>query len=113
MRKIGIVLCSFGVALLIATSSLASEDNSYLFVTNGKAITNGAPMNVKAVKAKYSGSYFWFSLDGKRYLTRDAATLEQIKKIYASLFSGMGEFIIAEPFEVLLQQERVKEEQKR
>jgi CubicO group peptidase (beta-lactamase class C family) len=39
MRKIGIVFFGFGVALLIATSSLASGGDSYLVVSNGHAIT--------------------------------------------------------------------------
>ena len=70
---------------VLATAALGSSD-SYLFVQNGRSITNGAPVNVKALKARHHGSYFWFSLDGKTYITRDAETLARIDKVYKPLF---------------------------
>jgi CubicO group peptidase (beta-lactamase class C family) len=65
MHKIGIVF--FGlVALMIATSSLASGGDSYLVVSNGHANTNGAPVNVKPPKAKYPGTHDISTQDKKR-----------------------------------------------
>ena len=70
---------------LLATPVLAAD--SYVFVQNGRTITNGAPVNVKALRASQHGSYFWFTLDGKTYIARDAKALARIEPVYEPLFT--------------------------
>lgn len=102
------------LALLTAsTLTAAAPRDSFLFVANGHTITNGAPVNVKASKAKHPGSFFWFSIDGKNYITRDASVLNRIEEIYEPLFSPSGDFSAGEQVELLTQQLRLAKEQLR
>ena len=105
------VLAVLALTVLLSPGSLFAD--SYLFVTDGRAITNGEPVNVKALKARYSGSYFWFSIGGKAYLVRDPNVLKRMKPIYDPLFSGGGGFPIGEQFTVLSQQMTLLQEQLR
>ncbi|HJQ40891.1 MAG TPA: hypothetical protein VKB93_27450 [Thermoanaerobaculia bacterium] len=91
------------LAVLLLASPLTADD-SFLYVIEGRAIANGAPVNNKALKAKYSGSYFWFSIDGKAYLVRDANVLSRIKAIYAPVFDFGWDFPIAEQLSVMKEQ---------
>ena len=92
------------LALSILASPRALAADSFLYVTDGRAITNGEPVNVKALKAKYSGSYFWFSIDGKAYLVRDPDVLSAMKPIYAPLFDMGFDFPIAEQLSIMKEQ---------
>ena len=66
---------------------LAAPRDSYLVVADGKSVANGAPIDVKAVKAKLTAPFFWFTLDGKPYVTRDPAALGEVKHILQPLFT--------------------------
>jgi hypothetical protein len=99
------------LAVVFLTSPLAAAD-SFLYVIDGRAITNGAPVNNKALKAKYSGSYFWFSIDGKAYLVRDANVLSGMKAIYAPVFEIGWDFPIAEQLSIMKEQLRLGPEPK-
>ena len=99
------------LAILASPCSIAAD--SYLFVENGRAITNGAPVNVKALKAKYIGSYFWFSISGKSYIVRDSNVLSGMKPIYAPLFDMGIDFTFGEQLTLLSEQMTVLKEQLR
>lgn len=100
------------LAVTFLASPLTAAD-SFVYVMDGRAITNGEPVNNKALKAKYSGSYFWFSIDGKAYLVRDPDVLSAMKPIYAPVFDMGFDFPIGEQLEVMVQQLEVLKEQKR
>jgi hypothetical protein len=87
--------------------------DSFLFVSHGQAITNGEPVNVKALKARHTGSYFWFSIDGKSYIVRDPKVLSRMKTIYEPLFTTGGDFTIGEQADLLSQQMTLMKEQLR
>ena len=72
--------------LLLAATLSASAD-SFVYMSNGQCITEGAPVNVKALRSTYRGSFFWFSIAGKSYITRDAKVLRRLKDVYAPLFT--------------------------
>ena len=99
------------LALSILASPRALAADSFLYVIDGRAITNGEPVNVKALKAKYSGSYFWFSIDGKSYIVRDAKVLSQIRAIYAPVFDFGMDFTFGEQLALFSQQMTVMKEQ--
>jgi hypothetical protein len=84
MRVIVLLLT---VAMLSAGPASAAGRDSFLLVADGKSVANGAPTNVKAIKAQQSPPFFWFTLEGKQYITRDPAALRQIKQIHRPLFS--------------------------
>lgn len=100
------------LAVTFLASPLTAAD-SFVYVIDGRCITNGAPVNNKAIKAKYSGSYFWFSIDGKAYLVRDPDVLSAMKPIYAPVFDMGFDFPIGEQFEVMVKQLSVLKEQQR
>lgn len=105
MKKLLVVLA------LVAMPALAGD--SYVFVQNGRTITNGAPINVKALRAKYNGSFLWFSLDRKSYITRDPKVLARIGPLYNPLFSTDLDFTVGEQAKLLSQQARLLQEQLR
>lgn len=105
------VLAFLALTVLASPRSLSAD--SYLFVTDGRAITNGEPVNVKALKARYSGSYFWFSVGGKAYIVRDAQVLSRMKPIYAPVFDMGWDFPIGEQLTIFAQQMTVMKEQLR
>jgi|ERR1051325_194023 hypothetical protein len=76
--------------LLLAASALAAPRESYVYVHHGQSITNGAPVSVKAIKARYGTSFFWFTHGGKTHVVRDAAALRQVRAVYAPLFDDDG-----------------------
>ena len=81
----------FLFALLLLAAAAPAFADSFLFVSHGQSITNGEPVNIKALKARHIGSYFWFSIDGKSYIVRDPKVLSRMKVIYQPLFStGAG-----------------------
>ena len=101
--------------LLLASTILASPSSlladSYLYVIDGRAITNGEPVDNKELKAKYSGSYFWFSIDGKAYIARDPKVLESMKAIYLPIFDLGIDFTIGEQLPLMAQQLMLMKEQ--
>ena len=80
-------LCALLISAVMFATRLFAAD-AFVFVSNGQTITNGRPVSVKALRARYSGSYFWFSTGEKSYLVRDAKVLKRIKAIYAPVFSA-------------------------
>jgi len=79
---------AFIAALLLAWSLLAGTRDSYVYVHDRVSITNGAPVSVKRVKARYGTSFFWFTRDGRTYVMRDEAALRRVRAVYAPLFDG-------------------------
>ena len=67
-------------------SAAAPARESFVLVADGKSFTNGAPVDVKTVRARYKAPFFWFSRGTRAYLTRDAQTIARVKKIYEPLF---------------------------
>lgn len=100
------------LTLLLGTALSASAD-SFLFVSGGQSITNGSPVNVKALKAKHSGSFFWFSIGGRAYIARDAGVLSRIKDVYSPLFATESDFTIGEQAALFSQQMALMKEQLR
>lgn len=98
-------------AILLSPSAFARD--AFLYVNNGQAITNGRPVNNKALKAKYSDSrsYFWFEIDGKAYIVRDPNVVSSMKPIYAPVFETGMDFTLGEQMEVFTQQMEVMKEQ--
>src|SRR6185503_7333962 len=78
--------------------ALSVSADSFLYVSNGQAITNGTPVNVKALKARYAGagSFFWFSIDGKSYIARDPNVLRRVKDVYRPVFETGADFTVGE-----------------
>ena len=107
MKRLLFVLCA--AAILVASSPAAAD--SYVYVLDGKCITNGQAINVKALKAKYSGSYFWFSIGGKSFIVRDRDVLTRMKPIYEPLFDTGIDFSFGEQLSVFAQQMAVMKEQ--
>ena len=101
----------FAIFLLAAAAPTFAD--SFLLVSGGQSITNGEAVNVKALKAKHTGSYFWFSIDGKSYIVRDQRVLSRMKTIYEPLFSSGGDFTIGEQAVLLSQQMTLMQEQLR
>ena len=105
------------LALLAISASAAAAPrlfaDSFLFASGGQSITNGAPVNVKALKAKYTGSFFWFAIDGQSYIVRDPKVLSRMKTIYEPLFSSGSDFTIGEQTAILSQQMTLMKEQLR
>ena len=93
--------------------TLSISADSFLFVSNGQAITNGTPVNVKALKARYAslGSYFWFSIGGKSYIARDANVLRRVKDVYQPVFETGADFTVGEQLGLFAQQMAVMQEQ--
>jgi hypothetical protein len=96
---------------LLLTTALSASADSFLYVSNGQSITNGAPVNVKALKARYNGSFFWFSIAGKSYITRDTSVLRRINDVYTPLFSSGGDFTIGEQAALFSKQMALLQEQ--
>ena len=99
--------------LVLAAGAPSTFADSFLFVSRGQSITNGEPVNVKALKARYAGSFFWFSIDGKSYIARDPKVLNRMKVIYGPLFSSGSDFTIGEQAALLSQQMTLMQEQLR
>jgi hypothetical protein len=103
------------LALTILPSAAAFAGDSYLYVHDRKSITNGQPVNVKALEAKYSrdGSYFWFSIDGKSYLVREPKVLDGMRPIYDPLFETGMDFTVGEQARIFSRQMTLMKEQLR
>jgi hypothetical protein len=100
------------VAALVLAAVLVSPDDSFVLVHDGgKCITNGAPTNVKAVKNRFSGSYFWFTRGGEEYIVRDAAAIQRVRELHAPLFDREMAGPAGEQFEIFQQQMKIMREQ--
>jgi hypothetical protein len=102
------------LSLLLGVALPVSAD-SFLIVTNGRAITNGMPVNVKALKSKYAsaGSFFWFSVDGKPYIVRDPNVLQRVNDLYKPVFETGADFTVGEQLGLFAQQMAVFQQQVR
>jgi len=43
-----------------------------------------------------AGSFFWFSIDGKSYITRDPNVLRRVKDVYRPVFETGADFTVGE-----------------
>jgi chromosome segregation ATPase len=91
MRLSRVILCTAG--LIAAIAVLAHDRNrelSYIYVLDGgkQQILSGGSLNIEnlvRITKRYGGRYFWFSLEGDSYVIRDAATLAEIDRNFASV----------------------------
>lgn len=102
-------LCAFALAVL-ALTAVAKDRQSFVFNLNGQTITNGVPVNNKAIRARYGADFFWFTRDGREYVVRDKATLRRIREVYNPIFdpaSFAGLALLGEQMEVMREQLRI------
>ena len=109
--KTWLIRSLLGLVLAVSASPTLAAD-SYLYVDHGRSITNGTAVNVKALKRRHAGSFFWFLIDGKAYIARDPRVLSEMKAIYQPLFDTGADFTIGEQGSMLGRQARVEEELK-
>lgn len=84
---------TLGVTVLVAAAALLAHDwkreLSYIYALDGKQhILSGGPLNIEqlvGISKRYEGRWFWFSLDGRSYVIRDAATLADIDRTFAPM----------------------------
>lgn len=103
----------FAVALLLASAAVAAPRQAFVFVLNGQTITNGEPVNNKAIRARFVDDFFWFTRDSREYLVRDAATLRRIREVYTPVFDATGQSLgwTGEQLQVFAKQMEVMREQ--
>ena len=96
-------LCALALAVL-ALTAVAKERQSFVFNLNGQTITNGAPVNNKAIRARYGKDFFWFTRNGREYVVRDQATLRLIREVYNPIFDPAafaGLAVLGEQMEIM------------
>jgi hypothetical protein len=81
MKAMSLLIAALGASLFFGAS------DSWVYVHSGVSFTNGAPVNVKALKQTLDGDFFWFTRGGKTYVVRDAASLLTVRDIYAPLLA--------------------------
>lgn len=81
-------------SVLIAAVAVLAHDRKrefhYIYVLDGgkQQVLSGGPLNIdnlERILHRYDGHFFWFSLDGRSYVIRDAATLHEIDKTFAPM----------------------------
>lgn len=80
----------FAVALLVASTLAAAPRQAFVFMLHGQTITNGEPVNVKSIRARFGNDFFWFTAGEREYLVRDTATLQRIREVYTPVFDAAG-----------------------
>jgi hypothetical protein len=81
MKATALLITALGASLFFGAS------DSWVYVHSGVSITNGSPVNVKALKQALDGDFFWFTSGGRSYVVRDAASLQLVREIYAPLLA--------------------------
>jgi len=81
MKATALLIAALGASLFFGAS------DSWVYVHSGVSITNGAPVNVKALKQSLDGDFFWFTQGGKTYVVSDAASLERVRDLYAPILA--------------------------
>ena len=69
----------------------ADKRDAFVFVHDGVSVTNGAAVDVKAIKAAHAAPFFWFTSGGSAYVVRDADTLRAVREVYEPLFAAGAE----------------------
>jgi len=76
-------------ALLAAVLSVsAGQRFSYVFARSDGSnitLTHGSLEDVLRLQKRFSGAYLWASRDGRQYLIRDAAVLDEVRRAAAGL----------------------------
>ena len=70
--------------ILTALSATAKQRFSYVYSRDGSgdskiSISMGSVENLVRLNKRYSGRYLWASIDGREYLIRNAAVLDQVQ----------------------------------
>jgi hypothetical protein len=94
--------------LAFAVSTLAGTRESFVFVNGRYSVTNGAPVSVKAVKARYEAPFFWFTSGAKTYLVTDDASLRRVEEIYRMLFDLAGAQVATSARQLELAREQLR-----
>ena len=85
MRTIRLALLA-----LVATLTLsggAADRFTYIYSRHDMAIVNGAANfdTLGRMKSRWGSPFLWFESDGKAYVIRDAATLADVDRLFATL----------------------------
>jgi len=104
----------FMLAAVLLAAVLVTPTDSFVLMQDGKCITNGAPTNNKAVKARFEGDFFWFTRGGEEFIVRDEATLRTVRKMHDPIFEGLSTLgYTAEQLQIFVRQMEVLREQAR
>jgi len=102
------------IAAVLLAAVLVTPADSFVLVQDGKCITDGAPANNKAVKARFEGDFFWFTRGGEEFIVRDEATLRTVRKMHDPIFDSLGTLgYTAEQLQIFVRQMEVLREQAR
>ena len=103
------------VAAVLLAAVLVTPTDSFVLMQDGKCITNGAPTNNKAVKARFEGDFFWFTRGGEEYIVRDEATIRTVRKMHDPIFDSISNTLgyTGEQFRIFQRQMEVLREQAR
>lgn len=69
--------------LLLALSVSAEQRFSYVYTKDSAGnwtIARGNVDDIVRLKKRYNGAYVWARVDGREYLIRDAATLDEVRR---------------------------------
>jgi Rad3-related DNA helicase len=86
MRTIRLALIA--AAVIAALSTPAAEHFSYIYSRNSNmTIVNGSANfdQVGRMKSRWGTPFLWFASKGKAYVIRDAATLAEVSRLFASV----------------------------
>lgn len=87
MRRI--LLLSLLLLSLLAVTAFAGDRFRYVYSygpdSQVVALTHGSLEDVVRLQKRFSGVYLWASLDGRDYLIRDAALLDELRRAHAPI----------------------------
>jgi chromosome segregation ATPase len=79
------------LALLLTTLACFARERdrfTYVYSRGGSdiiSLSHGSLESTLKIRKRYTGTYLWAQLDGRAYLIRDAATLDEVRRAVAPL----------------------------